>query len=185
LLAAARRGLHFRLLIASLNPFTPSQEMLLARMGAVLAAQRAVAKRKPSATYAFRAALADLAAVAEGLTNPRGLQATAPALNLEEGHAVAFYKDQTGVVHLKGYETLGTASQAIFQLPPGDKPAADDERPFAVACVCPGLSTGVMSIGNRRRGVPPGVGDSHLSQRGRLPGRILKPREAHDSAPAG
>ncbi len=46
---------------------------------------------------------------------------------------VGFYKDQTGVVHLRGEAVSGT-SQLIFNLPPGDRPGSDALIREAVAC---------------------------------------------------
>ncbi len=46
---------------------------------------------------------------------------------------VGFYKDQMGVVHLRGEAVSGT-SQFIFNLPPGDRPASDAIIREAVAC---------------------------------------------------
>jgi hypothetical protein len=47
---------------------------------------------------------------------------------------VAFYKDQTGVVHLKGVADTGTEGAPIFALPPGFRPAAGRLLNPAAAC---------------------------------------------------
>jgi hypothetical protein len=46
-----------------------TQDLLVARMAAVLAAQRALAGRQAGAVYALRASLIDLAAVSEALAS--------------------------------------------------------------------------------------------------------------------
>jgi hypothetical protein len=45
----------------------------------------------------------------------------------------AFYKDPTGIVHLRGTVTGGTAA-FMFRLPPGYRPAAEKFITFAVNC---------------------------------------------------
>jgi len=47
---------------------------------------------------------------------------------------VAFYKDQTGVVHLKGLAIGGTPATPIFQLPSGYRPAAGKVLAFLTPC---------------------------------------------------
>ena len=66
-----------------------------------------------------------------------------------------FYKDREGVVHLKGYATLGSASKAVFVLPVGYRPASGKEHVFPVVCICPGLGTGAMVIGKEGEVFPP------------------------------
>jgi hypothetical protein len=52
----------------------------------------------------------------------------------------AFYKDQIGVVHLRG--TLkSTGGQFVFRLPPGFRPAAGTSLNFPVICDCEGPGT--------------------------------------------
>jgi hypothetical protein len=68
---------------------------------------------------------------------------------------VGFYKDREGLVHLKGYATLGIVPQPVFQLPMGYRPASNTEHVFAVPCVCSGLGTGVMSIDKQGDVQPP------------------------------
>ena len=57
----------------------------------------------------------------------------------------AFYKDQEGVVHLKGAAEGGTAP-IIFQLPPGYRPASGKILEFAVICGGCGAATGDLTI---------------------------------------
>jgi hypothetical protein len=59
--------------------------------------------------------------------------------------AVAFYKDQEGVVHLKGAAEGGTA-ETIFQLPPGYRPGSGKILGFAVICSGCGANTGGLGI---------------------------------------
>ena len=47
--------------------------------------------------------------------------------------AAAFYKDQEGIVHLKGHVT-GGAQAVVFELPPGYRPAAGEVISLAVNC---------------------------------------------------
>jgi hypothetical protein len=62
---------------------------------------------------------------------------------------VAFYKDQVGVVHLKGLAAGGKPEQTIFQLPAGYRPASGKVLLLAAACSCePGSSLGVFGSGN-------------------------------------
>jgi hypothetical protein len=58
---------------------------------------------------------------------------------------VAFYKDQEGVVHLKGTAASGTSS-IVFQLPAGYRPAAGRTGRFAVACSGGPCTAGTVSI---------------------------------------
>ncbi len=66
---------------------------------------------------------------------------------------VAFYKDQTGVVHLKGPAGGGGGSggEVIFSLPPGFRPAVGRFLAFPVLCTCDGRleisgSDGALSV---------------------------------------
>jgi len=56
--------------------------------------------------------------------------------------SVAFYKDQEGVVHLRGTATGGTTNKPIFQLPTGYRLADAKAETFAVSCVCGTATTG-------------------------------------------
>jgi hypothetical protein len=68
--------------------------------------------------------------------------------NQGEGQTVAFYKDQLGVVHLRGIAKGGTPTEAIFTLPPGFRPAAGPLLPFAVACLpCAPNGAGALVVG--------------------------------------
>jgi hypothetical protein len=53
---------------------------------------------------------------------------------------VGFYRDQDGVVHLKG-GAEGGAPETIFQLPPGYRPTSGRILEFAVPCTCPSATT--------------------------------------------
>jgi hypothetical protein len=67
--------------------------------------------------------------------------------NQGEGQTVAYYKDQLGVVHLRGVAKGGTPTKTIFTLPPGFRPAAGPLLPFAVACLpCGAGGTGTLLI---------------------------------------
>jgi hypothetical protein len=50
---------------------------------------------------------------------------------------VAFYKDQTGVVHLKGPAANAVSGDEIFRLPPGFRPEPGTFLAFPVLCDCP------------------------------------------------
>jgi hypothetical protein len=58
---------------------------------------------------------------------------------------VAFYKDQEGVVHLKGTAVPGT-SPTVFQLPSGYRPAAGRTERFAVGCSGGPCAAGTSSV---------------------------------------
>lgn len=49
---------------------------------------------------------------------------------------VAFYKDQTGVVHLKGPAANAVSGEEIFRLPPGFRPEPGTFLAFPVLCSC-------------------------------------------------
>lgn len=51
---------------------------------------------------------------------------------------VAFYKDQMGVVHLKGPAVNSVPGFEIFKLPPGFRPETGKFLAFPVLCSCPG-----------------------------------------------
>jgi hypothetical protein len=55
---------------------------------------------------------------------------------LAQEETVGYYKDQDGVVHLRGLAIGGSGSTVIFQLPPGYRPASGKEMGFAVPCSC-------------------------------------------------
>jgi hypothetical protein len=50
---------------------------------------------------------------------------------------VAFYKDQTGIVHLKGPAANSVSGFEIFKLPPGFRPETGTFLAFPVLCSCP------------------------------------------------
>jgi hypothetical protein len=58
---------------------------------------------------------------------------------------VGFYKDQLGIVHLKGKTEKGT--EVIFRLPPGFRPGAHKFLDFLTQCGnCAGDTTGFLEI---------------------------------------
>jgi hypothetical protein len=68
---------------------------------------------------------------------------------------VSFYKDQLGIVHLKGPAAGGSGSggEEIFRLPPGFRPAPSKFLAFPVLCTCTGSleisgSDGSVSVVN-------------------------------------
>ncbi len=63
-----------------------------------------------------------------------------------------FFKDQQGVVHLKGVAASGTG--VIFKLPAGYRPVNERLLIFPVACACGGSSTGSAVV--EGPGVSPG-----------------------------
>jgi hypothetical protein len=70
--------------------------------------------------------------------------------------SVAFYKDQSGIVHLRGAATAPSgAEQIIFRLPPGFRPTAGKDYPFIVACLCLGtVSVRVDVVGTDYASAP-------------------------------
>jgi hypothetical protein len=60
---------------------------------------------------------------------------------------VAFYKDQEGVVHLRGEAISGTEGTFIFKLPPGDRPSSGRVIQEPVTCEGTGCPNTVGSIG--------------------------------------
>jgi hypothetical protein len=67
--------------------------------------------------------------------------------NVGNGSTVAFYKDHDGVVHLKGNAMGGMPNNAVFQLPPGYRPANGAILGFAIACECGAAGqTGVIHV---------------------------------------
>ena len=64
----------------------------------------------------------------------------------EENETVGFYKDQQGIVHLKGTASGGSSTTPIFELPPGYRPAA--HLLLQIPVVCGGCAGGpVYRIG--------------------------------------
>lgn len=59
--------------------------------------------------------------------------------------SVAFYKDQVGVVHLRGVARNGTLP-TVFKLPPGFRPAAERTLSFPASCTSCGSGVGVVAI---------------------------------------
>lgn len=59
---------------------------------------------------------------------------------------VAFYKDQEGVVHLRGEAVPGPPGSVIFKLPPGFRPSNGRFIREPVSCFGPGCAKGVGSI---------------------------------------
>jgi hypothetical protein len=74
-----------------------------------------------------------------------------PGLTTE---SVGFYKDQEGVVHLKGAATGGSSS-IIFQLPAGYRPASGKVLGFAA--ICSGCAGGVAALSINGSGFVPGT----------------------------
>jgi hypothetical protein len=69
--------------------------------------------------------------------------------------SVAYYKDQTGVVHLRGLASEGTVGKSIFRLPPGYRPASGSLAALATLCGgCTGSVGPVFIVGS---GFPGGV----------------------------
>ncbi len=67
--------------------------------------------------------------------------------NLPSGSSretVGFYKDQDGVVHLKGMAKSGTG--VIFDLPPGYRPVNQRLLLFPVSCACGTQDTGTVIV---------------------------------------
>ena len=62
------------------------------------------------------------------------------------GVTVAFYKDQEGVVHLRGAAVAGTGDTPIFDLPPGFRPASGNLILEPVSCSGGGCPNNVNSI---------------------------------------
>jgi hypothetical protein len=66
-------------------------------------------------------------------------------------YSVGLYKDQEGMVHLRGETSLGTPGTAIFRLPPGYRPASGHFIQEAVACFggggCPNEVASVSIFG--------------------------------------
>jgi hypothetical protein len=60
--------------------------------------------------------------------------------------SVAFYKDQEGVVHLRGEAISGAGGSVIFKLPPGDRPASGRFIREPVSCGGAGCPNGVGAI---------------------------------------
>jgi hypothetical protein len=82
-----------------------------------------------------------------GATGEPGFQNSWHNFPQEPGNpvTVGFYKDQEGVVHLKG-RAEGGAPETIFQLPPGYRPASGGSLGFAV--ICSGCNEAKANTGN-------------------------------------
>ncbi len=74
--------------------------------------------------------------------------------------AVAFYKDNEGVVHLKGRAGEGTGSP-VFALPPGFRPAVGKTIFPIVSCECPG-NVAVANIGGTLPAEPSNSGTIYV-----------------------
>jgi hypothetical protein len=62
---------------------------------------------------------------------------------------VAFYKDQNGVVHLRGEAAAGNPKESIFQLPVGYRPAANTVLETVAPCgTCTNSFVDVLVFGN-------------------------------------
>jgi hypothetical protein len=76
---------------------------------------------------------------------------------------VAFYKDQLGIVHLRGAYRCSSGATAlpVFQLPAGYRPASNTQSGFAVFCECKegtiAVHTGVVTVNGAGFGAEDGV----------------------------
>lgn len=59
---------------------------------------------------------------------------------------LGFYKDRSGVVHLRGRIINGSPNNSIFQLPAGYRPAAGKYALFPAACECATAQTTIIAI---------------------------------------
>ena len=61
---------------------------------------------------------------------------------------VAFFKDLSGIVHLKGVYSCAAGAYATpaFLLPAGYRPRSDESLAFAVVCGCSGGPTGAVAV---------------------------------------
>ena len=59
---------------------------------------------------------------------------------------LGFYKDRSGVVHLRGRIINGSPNNSIFQLPAGYRPAAGKYANFPAACECTAAQTTIVSV---------------------------------------
>ena len=59
---------------------------------------------------------------------------------------LSFYKDRSGVVHLRGRIINGSPNNSIFQLPAGYRPAAGKYANFPAACECTGAQATIVSV---------------------------------------
>ncbi len=65
----------------------------------------------------------------------------------EKLETVAFYKDNEGIVHLRGWAKGGGAGTAVFYLPPGFRPAPDHRLQVPMVCIgCGAATVGAGSI---------------------------------------
>ncbi len=60
--------------------------------------------------------------------------------------SVAFYKDREGMVHLRGAALSGSPGTAIFQLPPGYRPATGKLLAFTTPCSCGAALSGTITV---------------------------------------
>ncbi len=65
---------------------------------------------------------------------------------ISHAEPVGFYKDQEGVVHLKGTASSGASGTPIFRLPPGYRPANGDFVRMPVACFGAGCPNDVGAL---------------------------------------
>lgn len=98
---------------------------------------------------------AQTAQTANGIAAPEGYHEVTEFLNgwtnvkLSLGafpETVAFYKDQEGVVHLRGEAISGAEGTIIFRLPPGDRPSSTRFVREPVACFGAGCPKGIGAI---------------------------------------
>ena len=59
---------------------------------------------------------------------------------------LGFYKDRSGVVHLRGRIINGSPNNSIFQLPAGYRPAAGKYAVFPAACDCATAQTTIIAV---------------------------------------
>jgi hypothetical protein len=84
------------------------------------------------------------------------------------GYPAGFYKDRLGVVHLRGRITSGSANNAIFQLPPGYRPATGKYAVLPAACECAaGAQSTIIAI--QGSGLAPAMDGAVSMSNGNLP----------------
>ena len=83
------------------------------------------------------------------------------------GYPAGFYKDREGIVHLVGRITSGSANNAIFQLPPGYRPASGKYAVLPAACECMAAQTTIISI--QGSGLAPSMDGAVFMSNGNLP----------------
>ena len=80
---------------------------------------------------------------------------------------LSFYKDRSGVVHLRGRIISGSPNNSIFQLPAGYRPAAGKYANFPAACECAAAQATIVSV--EGSGIAANSDGSVTMQNGSLP----------------